>query len=681
MTWKSSTLFIVVFSAISLYANKVEITPYLSTETLEFEYFVIAFMSGYSDLHPLLGPIYRPLAFLLPFDLLNSEIVHIISAYASIAIPPTILLFIMRGLGLSPLTSLAIVVVTWFSGRYGFDAYTLKPNPFTIYDSSNFRMLMPTAFAGIIYFLIKRRWVLAGLCLTLASASHPKFGVRLCELLAFIFVVLHFFPGLLPSKQRISWGDASRFFGIFAVTFAPLAYDLVKASGYFNHLDAPRADGLISPLGWLIKNEPDDWLFLYMPDKSIAVALVLGLVTIMACAWATFRLRQSNPTLAAVGAVGLLANCFALFMHVAEIAFEQWGLSQLPWKLTLTLILTRAWDFLWVAPLTVAIVGVLLAFHYLASKRFFHHALIICTIISAITLLVPLVSAEHKDRLTVQNKFFPKAFADYSVLTVCSADGGEHAKAKADALVALRNGDSPGFQAALTRMRAIFSNVARDLAVGPGEDIEADTLAIVYAMRQGDYSGAFALLRRQDERIRQLSPDSHPWSGDVAWLCQPGQRPGTYWQVVNQPWNDYEEALGFLTKEMPADTGLFQLPSASMVIAWTKRAAFWETAFDSHAMYMYPTYYGIGLNRLNALAGEGALETSPGYRFGDPRENGRTFFLSRTAEDFARLQAKYPNYKYILTEVGHNLPFPRLYSNATFVVYACCQPEAAGTSH
>lgn len=678
MGWGGATLIVILICAGGVYAKKIDISPFFYEQSIEYEYFILAYSDVFSGMHPLLDNIYRPLVYAIPFDFIDATITHILSVFIFAAAPLLILLRIFKLLSFQPLPTMFVVVFAMFCGQYLFVPYMLMPTPFSVYDSFNFRMFAPTAFALMALFLVKRRWIVAGFFFALTSMSHPKFGIRVCELMGLLLAVLYFFPRILPNKAVISWGDAARFFGVFALVFAPSAYALLQAPGYFAQLDLPRAEPLISPLGWLIKNEPDDWLFTYLPAKIVVGSLVLNVVAALTSGWLATRLRQTNPQLAAIGSIGLVANLFALSMHLAEIVFETWGLSHLPWEISLTITLMRAWDFLWVAPLTISIISVLGAFHYLERTRFFHHALTICVMLSFVALLVPLMSAEHKERLTVREKILPKSFVDHSVLTVCSPDGAKHIEAKADALAALRKNDEVAFNASVARMRALFSSVAKDRRIDLADDIEAEALEALHSMRQGDYAAGLGSLRRQHHEIARLSPDEHPWVGDVAWRCPSQQSPGLYWDVLERPWQDYDDALSFLAKKTDAGTGIFPYPSAVALLARSKHAAFWEPGFDSHAMYMYPAYYSVGLERLNALAGEGAVEAAPGFRFGDSGENGRTFFLSRTAEDFIRLQAKYPKYKYIFTDILHVLPFPRIYTNASFAIYSCC--EMADTS-
>jgi hypothetical protein len=69
----------------------------------------------------------------------------------------------------------------------------------------------------------------------------------------------------------------------------------------------------------------------------------------------------------------------------------------------------------------------------------------------------------------------------------------------------------------------------------------------------------------------------------------------------------------------------------------------------------------------------------PGAVFGGgmPYAIMRQRYLSLSGSDIERLKMLYSGYKYFLTEVGHDLPYHKIYGNDYFVIYDLEQKEPA----
>jgi hypothetical protein len=667
--WRWAAILVVAFASLNIVIARIQADPFGTTLWQEYADFILGRRPENFNVHPLFHPdTYVPPLYLLPVKILNSPLVQVSAVALCWITPPVVLLFILRRLEFDALTSALIVMLTVGLGQRYLQEYMLAPQPFTYYDTIDFRMTVIPSLAFMAYFIVARHHFIAGLFAGFALVSHLKFGFRAWMLTTFVFGALAIFDHL--RGRAIDFRALLRFQIGFLLVFAGSLWSVLRALHAFDHVSEPRATEVISSLGWMIKNEPDDWLLLFQPKPFMVGVVLLAVGAIVVCLW--LARSDSRPNVQKLALIGLAATGFAVFMLALEVIFEKWGLSLLPWQLSLAYLLNRPWDFLWVPPLSLALAGGA-ALLYRRTRGLLYYTMAISIVGAYFAQQIhDAVAAPGGPRLIAPKWQPPAAIVDYSVLTICSPAADEHRQARADATAALMQRQFPEFEAAIARMRSAFRSAVGEQGSWPRTDLEADNLVAIRDMREGRYAAAFANLRAQDREIQRVSPQDHPWPGDIDWFCAPGQKPGVGWRTVVLPWDDFDEALGWIARHVPAGTGVIQPPSLPYVVARSDHPSFWQTKSDSHLMYLYSAYYGFGLNRLNRLAGPGALEYSPGFRFGDPGERARKFYRALTAEDFSAIQHDYAPYRIILVEADQTLDLPLLFSNHSFAVYECC---------
>lgn len=657
-------LIVTMFTALAVCWRPIQINPFWYFQ----EYAVLVFgrMPENIGQHPLFySHSFVPLLHHLPYSLLKNEIFVIASVFLMAAAPWLLLFLCLRKLSISPLAALLAVVVTFYAGTtYALD-YLQEPNPFMIFRYVNFRMIVFPFFGLFIYLCATRRWLLAGLALGLIGASHAKFGAKLWLVTTAIIVVLAVWrsaPLKRPNLRSILLLQVG-FFSAFAIT----GWQLFYASSYLAQLNEPRANELISAFGYLLKNEPDDFLFLFNSSKQIYGAFVLAGTGTLLSLWLTFYGRTS--ALRELATIGLVSNLVALLAFAFEVWFETAGMSLLPSSTMLKVFLLRPWDFLWVAPLTIGILGSLAL--VLQPRHPFGSVIAIAgLLLCAAGAIQQLTSSPAPLTIVDRAEHAVAAVTNYTTLTICSPLAEQHKRAKADAVRALweRNGEE--FDKSIERMNSLFKQANNDRFPSLSRDPEAENLRAMFELRAGNYASGYAILLSQNALISSPDPATYAWIGDVAWACNENTAPNSItFQNVIKPWKDYADATAWIETNASARSRVINLPSLSPVMSRTKRVSFWETKIDSHPMYSFPGYYGIGLDRLEAIAGPNSIELSPGFRYGDPGEAGRQAFLSLTREDFKHISEKYGPYEFILTEREHKIDLPLVYSNGTFAVY------------
>lgn len=658
------SVFITLFVFISVLIRKIELHPFYYSQ--EVAVLVIGRLQENIGQHPLFyEDSFVPLMHYLPPGLLNNTAFIVAAVLAMAAIPWVLLFVVLRKLSIPALAALLAVIATFYIGsNYGL-AYLQEPNPFMIFRSINFRMIIFPLLGAFVFLCATQRWLLAGLALGLLAASHAKFGAKIWLLTTLIFFTLSIWRSAPEPKP--TW---KAFFALqvgFVLTFAYTAWQLSHASTYFAGLPNPRADELISPFGYLLKNEPDDFLFLFNPSLQVYGAFVFVAVGGGLSLW--LALRGRTPPLRRLATIGLIANVVSLMALMFEVWFEKFGMSYLPPLTMLKLFMLRPWDYLWVGPLSIGILGSL--FLTIQPRRpiggwLAAGLVLVCTAGAVRSLTLDPAPLSLLDRV----EHTPSAVQDYMVLTVCSSSKPLHESAKAEAVDALWRRDRTSLDTALNKMNLAFNTANGGRFPRLTSDPEADNLRAMFEFRMGNYARGYADLLSQNDLILNPAPQTYGWMGDVVWECAADMAPETLsFRRFVKPWKDYSDAVEWIGAHAPPHSRVVQMPSLAPVIARTKRISFWETKIDSHPMYSFPGYYGIGLDRLQTIAGPNSIELSPGFRYGDPGETGRRAFLALTADDFKKLNEKYGTYEFILTERQHPLDLPLVYSNDSYAVY------------
>ena len=124
----------------------------------------------------------------------------------------------------------------------------------------------------------------------------------------------------------------------------------------FAKLEVPRVTTPLLPqLGWLIKNEPDDWMISYHfhSDVSFFGFLFLAIATIVLCE--LVRRRMDDIKLKIMAVILMLPVFVALLFFGYGFLFETFLIDHLPLSWSTMLALTRVWDLIWVVPTTFTI--------------------------------------------------------------------------------------------------------------------------------------------------------------------------------------------------------------------------------------------------------------------------------------------------------------------------------------
>ncbi len=660
----SCAAFITILVFIFVFIRKIEINPFNYNQ--EVAVLLIGRLPENIGQHPLFyKDSFLPLMHYLPIWLLSNT-GFTIASVLSMASAPWVLLFVtLRKLSIPSLAALLAVVVTFYIGsNYGL-VYLQEPNPFMIFRSINFRMIIFPLLGLFIYLCATRRWLLAGLAMGLLAASHAKFGAKLWLLTSLIFFALYVWRS--PSDEKPTWKSFLLVQLGFIATFAYTAWQLSYASGYFAELPDSRVAELITPFGYLLKNEPDDFLFLFNSPKQIYGAFLFIAIASLLSFWLLYHGKV--PSLRRLAKIGLIANGVSLLALTVEVSFEKFGISFLPPMAMLKIFMLRPWDFLWVAPLSIGILGCL-ALAIQPRRSIGDWTAVGLLLVCMASTLHSLIAEPAPWLLLDRVEHTPTAVPNYVSLRVCSSSESAHEMAKAEAIEALWNRDRNGLDKALNAMNLAFNSANNGTFSKLVSDPEADNLRAIFEFRVGDYARGYADLLSQNNLILNPAPGIDGWMGDVVWECTADTALESmgFYNVV-RPWTDFADATKWLNTNTPPLSRVIHLPSLAPVMARTKRVSFWETKIDSHPMYSFPGYYGIGLDRLQAIAGPNSIELTPGFRYGDPGETGRRAFLSMTREDFKRLNEKYGPYEFILTERQHQLDLPLVYSNDSFAIY------------
>lgn len=659
-----SALFIALFVLIAVFVAKIEIYPFNYSQ--EISVLVIGRLPENIGQHPLFyKDSFLPLLHYLPPWLLNNTGFIVASVLAMAAAPWMLVFATLRKLSIPSLAALVAVIVTFYIGsNYGL-AYLQEPNPFMIFRSVNFRMIIFPLLGLFLYLCATRRWLLAGLTLGLVAASHAKLGAKIWLLTCLILFVLAVWKSAPNPKP--TWKGFFALQSGFVLTFAFTAWQLFHASTYFSQLTNPRAHELISPFGFLLKNEPDDFLFLFNSSMQVYGAFVFVLAGTALSLWLMFRGKIA--ALRSLATIGLIANVVSLMALTFEVWFEKAGMSYLPWLTMLKVFLLRPWDFLWVGPLSIGILGCL-AFAIQPTRTIGKWLSVGLVLICTVGAFRTLTAEAAPWSLIDPVEHTPSAVQDYTVLTVCSSSKSLHESAKAEAVDALWRRDRNSLEKALQKMNLAFNSANKGRFAWLISDPEADNLRAMFEFRVNDYAQGYADLLSQNNVILYPAVEAFAWMGDVVWECADDMAPETIgFKRILRPWKDYSDAVEWIKSNAAPRSRVIQMPSLAPVIARTKRISFWETKIDSHPMYSFPEYYGIGLDRLQSIAGPNSIELTPGFRYGDAGEAGRRAFLSLTKEDFKKINEKYGAYEFILTERQHKLDLPMAYSNDSYAIY------------
>ena len=223
-----------------------------------------------------LHPLFRKDAFeppslsIIPYSLHYSKGFHVISAVLYWIFVITLVFLIIRQVGLSYYGSIVLTMFVLFVGnlvvREMFDIPLIGPAPYIGYQNFDYRIfVIPLSLASILS-AFRGQMILSGVLVGLATIVHIKYGFRMFGLLMGCMILWNLwgYRRAEAPKLKMPWKSVTGFAFCWIVQLAAILIYILNTSSLFGEIETPRvATPFLSRLGWLIKNEQDDWLISY----------------------------------------------------------------------------------------------------------------------------------------------------------------------------------------------------------------------------------------------------------------------------------------------------------------------------------------------------------------------------------------------------------------------------------
>lgn len=141
--------------------------------------------------------------------------------------------------------------------------------------------------------------------------------------------------------------------------------------------------------------------------------------------------------------------------------------------------------------------------------------------------------------------------------------------------------------------------------------------------------------------------------------------------VSHIPLDSLKTVCFWIKNKIPEGQGMFNPPYIKEVRSLTERPCFLSEKMDGNWAIFNRRFATVYLERFKHILKGLTYDQLPGIVFeGDiPYAIMRRRYLSLNSDDLVNLHKTYPDYRYILTEKSHNLPFRKLYENDYFRVY------------
>jgi hypothetical protein len=137
------------------------------------------------------------------------------------------------------------------------------------------------------------------------------------------------------------------------------------------------------------------------------------------------------------------------------------------------------------------------------------------------------------------------------------------------------------------------------------------------------------------------------------------------------PITAFLDVCNYINNNTPITAAFFNPSYIIQFRTYCHRQAFLTEKFDGNWAIFNKRFATLYLTRFSDIHKGLTYDELPGQisSFGEPYAIMRQRFLSLNDMDISRLKNKYPGYEYLLTEIDHELPFPKLYVNEYFIVY------------
>ncbi|MBT3515156.1 MAG: hypothetical protein HOB32_06475 [Nitrospina sp.] len=670
---------LIIFIATAMAGRKqFVLNPYEISDPLPQVATITLFDSVSEQIHPIYSKnFYTPPAFkLVPASFLFNSWFHIFSAIAFLALTIGGVFTLIRMGGFDNYQSMTITFFSLFVGnliiRELFNIPLLGPAPFISYGYYSIRTpVIPLSLLGLI-FTIKRRFILGGLLIGLTTFFHIKFGLRFFGLIFFSLLLWKFWGSrrLEWPQKNIKWGNITAFAISWSAIFVITYMQIVSSIGFFEALDLPRSQTLLSPLALLIKNQPDDWLIsTHFGENLPFMGFLFMTATIGAFCELIIRYSPSNKM-----------KSFAIFWEIAALGalvsfgvglfFESFFINWLPVSISYAITMTRFWDLIWVIIIgfwvtlipAITLVGKNIMHKLKKSelsleKYFFHLVMLIFICANTAIFLI------NKDGEVI--KFYKSRDKETPFLKlgnyvqICAPVTSEYKKLYHQAINSLQMNDDKKFGEILLRMDLIFNEFKVHLNNPPLQNPDSRYLKALNHSKTGNFT---EILKLSTSWKRGSSKNE-----DFYWWSCAHSEPGVHIRSIKIPTKNYVDATDWIKLNLPIDQAVIQPPYIPKFTLYSQRIGFWDMTIDQHMMYLLKGYHGAGLHRLRSIAGPQAMVFETGNGILGPES--REYFLRLIKNDLIKIRKDYPGYNYFLTENDDLRGYPKIYSNSSFSLY------------
>jgi hypothetical protein len=657
--------------------------PYQTSDATPQVYIISAAENTHGQVHPLYSKELHipPTLQLIPSQFLFNSWFHVFSAIAYWVVTIGGVFILMRMGGLTNYQSMAMTLFTLFAGnlivRELFGIPLLGPAPYVGYTYYNIRIpVIPLSAFGLIA-IFKRRFVAGGVLIGLATFFHIKFGFRFFGLILFSMLLWKFWGSsrVSLSQKDMTWKNIVSFAVSGGVLFVITIWQIKSGMHFFDSLNLPQSQPLISQLAWLIRMEPDDYLISYhFPlGRSFFGFILMAVATIVFCeiiiklthveSWKKLMVVWEIATLGAV-----------IFWGVGFL-FETLLIDLLPLNIAHSIAMTRFWDLIWVVVLgfwitlipAITLVGQKIMVGFGKSESgpqniLFHFALTIflCANIAIFVKNKEGELVKVSDWRNGKKPFYK--IMDY--VQICDPAASEYNKFYQQAVESMKARDDKGFEKAIFRLDTIFNEFKVNLKNPPFQNPDSVFLNTTNDLLNEQFAKSIATTIK----TRNIKGKDNYW-----WSCHNAE-PGVYNRSVRIPALDYLNAVDWIKLHIPLDGAVIQPPYLGKFTMLSQHIGFWDGKVDQHMMYTIDGYYGPGLHRLQSVAGSQAIVLEPGTKNGGLGPQSREYFLALTKKDIIQIRQDYPDYDYFLTENKNLKGYPVIYSNASLTLFDISQP-------
>jgi hypothetical protein len=608
----------------------------------------------------------------IPYALHDSKIFHVFSAVFYWVLVIALVFLIVHQTGFDNYFSIVLTMLVLFvagvAAKEIFGIQMIGPAPNFGYQNFDWRIFIAPLSLGSILLAFRSRLIFSGVMIGLTSIIHLKYGLRVFVLMIGCMVLWNLwgYHWVKKPQLKIAWRSVVGFGCIWFVLFTTMLLYSLNSLSWFATLDVPKvATPFISRLGWIIKNEPDDYMISYYLNSGIPFFgfIFLAISTIILC---ELIRRDIHDTRLKTMVVILMFSVFiALSLFSLGFLFETFLIDHLPLNLSTMLILARAWDLIWVVPIAFTIAIFLYFFlwaedlgrrfkirHFAIRKIFLH---VVCV---GFVLLNLYIFANKKDISIFRETNTEDR--NFSYTQICTEDTALYKETLERLWILADRKKEDKFYKKLQILENIFDRTLKPAKVEETNNPDVKNLKILYNFKSNRYRLA------SQELLKVGTPEkSHHL---YLWSCD-NKKAGIHRVFVENSFLDFHNVSQWINKNTPIDRGVINPPYMSKLSVYSRRVDFWDLKRDGHPMGQAKEYYPIGLHRLQTLAGPYAVKMAPGIRYGMVGLRGRAYFLSLQEKDFLKIKKNYPNYDYLVTE-NFTLPgFSMIYSNNSYAVY------------